>query len=60
MKPKEFKKLLKKYTPNEILSLYMKAEINLYKFQIDYLIKQKRDTEEENRGGIAFGRTNNI
>ncbi len=60
MKPRDFKKLTKDKTPNEILSMYMKNEIFLYKFQIDYLIKLKKGTNEENRGGISFGRTNNI
>lgn len=60
MKPREFRKLIKNKTPNEILSLYMKNEIFLYKFQIDYLIKLKKGTSEENRGGISFGKAKDI
>lgn len=56
MKPRDFKKLIKDKTPNEILSMYMLDKIFLYKFQIDYLIKLKKGTEEENRGSISFKR----
>lgn len=52
MKAKEFNKLLKEKTPNQILSKYMLSEIYLTNSQLDKLIKLKRETSEEGHGGV--------
>ena len=60
MKAKEFNKIIKKHSPQTILEKYMMAEIFLNNYQLDKVIKMKKGTPEEGRGGISFGRTNNI
>jgi hypothetical protein len=60
MKSKDFKKLLKTYSPQTILTKYMKCEVYLNNRQLDHVIELKEGTSEEGRGGVSFGRTNNI
>ena len=60
MKTKDFNKLIKNHNPQTILSKYMKNEIFLNNKQLDIVIDKKKGTDEEGRGGISFGRTNNI
>lgn len=60
MKTKEFKKLLKNYSPQTILTKYMMCEVYLNNKQLDQVIELKKDTPEEGRGGVSFGRTNDI
>lgn len=56
MRAKEFKKLVKEYSPQTILTKYMKLEIYLNDRQLDQVIQMKEGTEEEGRGGISFGK----
>ena len=60
MKTKDFKKLIKNYSPQTILTKYMLCEFWLNNRQLDQVIKMKKGTPEENRGGVSFGRTDNI
>jgi len=60
MKTKDFKKLIKNYSPQTILTRYMLCELWLNNKQLDQVIEMKKGTEEEGRGGVSFGRTNDI
>lgn len=60
MKSKEFNKLIKKHSPQTILTKYMTMEIFLNNYQLEKVIEMKKGTEEEGRGGVSFGRTNDI
>lgn len=60
MKTKDFKKLIKNYSPQTILTKYMLCELWLNNKQLDQVIEKKKGTEEEGHGGVSFGRTNNI
>lgn len=60
MRTKDFKKLIKNYSPQTILTKYMTCEIYLNNKQLDQVIELKKDTPEEGRGGVSFGRTNDI
>ena len=56
MKTKDFKKLIKNYSPQTILTRYMLCELWLNNKQLDQVIKMKKGTEEEGHGGVRFGK----
>lgn len=56
MKTKDFKKLIKNYSPQTILTKYMLCELWLNNKQLDQVIEKKKGTEEEGRGGVSFGK----
>lgn len=56
MKAKEFKKLIKTYSPQTILSKYMMCEFWLNNKQLDHVISMKQGTPEEGHGGVSFGK----
>lgn len=51
MKARELNNLLKKETPNKILSKFMNSEIFLTNSQLDKVIKKKEGSTEEGHGG---------
>lgn len=56
MKTKEFKKLIKNYSPQTILTRYMLGEFYLNNRQLDRVIEMKQGTPEEGHGGVSFGK----
>ena len=56
MKTKEFKKLIKNYSPQTILTKYMTCEFYLNNRQLDQVIEMKKGTLEEGHGGVSFGK----
>lgn len=56
MKTKEFKKLIKNYSPQTILTKYMMCEFYLNNRQLDQVIELKKGTQEEGHGGVSFGK----
>lgn len=60
MKAKEFDKLIKCCSPQNILVMYIKSVISLNDRQLDKVIKLKKGTEEEGHGGISFGKSRKV
>ena len=56
MRTKEFKKLIKNYSPQTILKKYMLGEFYLNNRQLDQVIEMKKGTPEEGHGGVSFGK----
>lgn len=48
----EFRKILKEKTPGQVMSKYMRGDIFLTKSQLDRVIRLKKGTPEEGRGGV--------
>lgn len=55
---KDFKKLLKEKTPNQILQKHILSEITLTNSQLDKVIKLKKGTPEEGHCGVNIGGKN--